>query len=95
MNHLVVIDAATRYERISKQQARKRFDAGESFYIIAHKMRPGMPFSLEMTIDSKHYQEENRTFDRMVTEFCWYNANCHETGTYAAFYLELPGWSKS
>jgi hypothetical protein len=43
-----------------------------------------------MTIDPKRYQEESRTFEQLVTEFCWYNANCHETGTYAAFYLETP-----
>lgn len=90
MNRIVFIDSATRYERISKIAARKLFAEGKPFYIIAHKMRPGYPFSLGMTIDPKRYQEESRTFEQLVTEFCWYNANCHETGTYAAFYLETP-----
>ncbi len=26
-------------------------------------------------------------FEATVTDFCIYNANCHETGTYAAFYV--------
>lgn len=96
MNHYTVNDGATTYSRISKRQARKMFENRQSFYIIAHKMRPGMPFSLGMTIDGEHYASENAerakyklsqySFDQVVSEFCFYNANCHETGTYAAFY---------
>jgi hypothetical protein len=96
MNHCVITDAATRYTRISKVAARKMFNANQPFYIIAHKMRPGFPFSMGMTIHPKRIKEERSTsptyptveslFDATVTEFCWYNANCHETGTYAAFY---------
>jgi hypothetical protein len=97
MERYTISDGATNYTRITKQAARKLFDAGKVFYIIAHKMRPGMPFSLGMTIDGAHYAKENaerakyelsqETFDTVVRDFCWYNANCHETGTYAAFYL--------
>lgn len=86
MNRIVVTDSATRYTRISKQRARSMFTTGEPFYIIAHKMRPGFPFSLGMMIDGKHYAEEGGTFASMLRAFCWYNANCHETGTYAAYY---------
>ena len=96
MERHIITDGATRYTRVSKQTARKLFDAGTPFYIIAHKMRPGFPFSLGMTIDPKHIKSERSFsptyptlesfFDATVTEFCWYNANCHETGTYAAFY---------
>jgi hypothetical protein len=96
VNHYTFQDGATCYERISKQMARTMFDAGDVFYIIAHKMRPGFPFSLGMTIDGAHVRKERSTtptyptpahfFDATVTEFCWYNANCHETGLYAAFY---------
>ncbi len=94
-------DSATTYTRISKQTARKMFNAGQPFYIIAHKMRPSMPFSLGMTIDPNHIKAERSLtptyptveslFDATVTDFCFYNAYCHETGTYAAFYTMKEG----
>lgn len=31
---------------------------------------------------------ERAAFDSIVREFCHYNANCHETGTYPAYYVE-------
>jgi len=96
MNRYVITDAATRYTRISKREARQMFESDQPFYIIAHKMRPGFPFSVGMMIDPKHVKTERSLtptyptveslFDATVTSFCWYNANCHETGTYAAFY---------
>jgi hypothetical protein len=96
MIRYTINDGHTVYTRISKRDAKRRFDAGETFYIIAHKMRPGMPFGMGMTIDGAHYARENAerakyqlsqyTFDVVVRDFCWYNANCHETGHYAAFY---------
>ena len=101
MQRYTIQDGATTYTRISKSDARKMFRAGEVFYIIAHKMRPGFPFSMGMTIDPKPYLKEHAeralsasavysgsgyAFDTMLANFCFYNANCHETGTYAAFY---------
>src|ERR1035441_2134184 len=93
----IITDGATEYTRISKRQAAKLFAESKPFYIIAPKMRPGYPFSMGMTIDPKHIKAERSLtptyptleslFDATVTEFCFYNANCHETGTYAAYYL--------
>ena len=98
MERYVITDGSSRYTRISKFEARKLFEKGESFYIIAHKMRPGFPFSMGMTVDSARHNGESAAsvaygnkditgFDSMVANFCYYNANCHETGTYPAFYL--------
>ena len=96
MERYTINDGNTRYTRITKRVARTMFNAGESFYIIAHKMRPGFPFSMGMVIDGAHYARENaerakyelsqHDFEKVVQEFCWYNANSHETGTYAAYY---------
>jgi hypothetical protein len=86
MNRHVIVDGNTRYSRISKSAARNLFDAGKPFYIIAVKMRPGFPFSMGMTIDSQDHLAESGTFDSAVNNFEFYNANCHETGTYSAFY---------
>lgn len=86
-------DGHTRYERISKAQARYRFNASLPLYIIAHKMRPGRPFSMGMTVASgtaARWHDDGKTFDDFIREFCWHNATCHETGTYAAYYIETP-----
>ncbi len=96
MNRYVITDGETRYTRITKDDARRMYNANEPFYIIAHKMRPGFPFSMGMIIDPAHIKAERSTtptyptpeslFQATVIEFCFYNANCHETGEYAAFY---------
>ncbi len=96
MTRHVINDGASTFTRISKREARKLWTLGNSFYIIAHKMRPGFPFSMGMTIDPVHIKAERSLtptyptveslFDATVTEFCWYNANCNETGLYPAFY---------
>lgn len=100
MEKHVITDGASRYTRISKIEARKRFNNGESLYVIAHKMRPGFPFSMGMTIDGaanlKDFAESYpnghpnipgfNAFDRMLNNFSYYNCT-HETGYYAAFYL--------
>lgn len=86
-----------RYMRISKAQARKRFNADQTFQICPVKMRPGGPFCMDMLVDPKHIKQERSLtstyptleslFDATVTDFCYYNANCHETGTYTAYYV--------
>lgn len=75
------------FTRITKREARKLFAQDKPFYIIAHKMRPGYPFSMGMTIHPTEYHAENRRFDQMVSNWNWYNAS-YETGYYPAFYLE-------
>ena len=96
MNQITIRDGATTYTRISKRKARKMFNADHPFYIIAHKMRPGFPFSMGMIVDPAHIKTERSCtptystveslFDATVTDFCFYNANCWETGYYPAFY---------
>ncbi len=89
--------AGQRYTRISKTEARKRFAANHTFRICPVKMMPGGPFCMDMLVDPAHIKQERMLtptyptieslFDATVTDFCYYNANCHETGTYAAFYV--------
>lgn len=89
MNQTIIDDGATRYTRISKRRARKLHANGQGIYIIAHKMRPGFPFSLGMLVPSVERISEEVTptsFDDCVRNFEWYNANCYETGYYSAFY---------
>ena len=75
------------FKRINKRLARKLFASGKSFYIIAHKMRPGGPFHMGMTIHAANALKENWSFDQYINNFMYYNCSW-ETGYYPAFYLE-------
>lgn len=96
MEKHIIKDGTSRYTRIFKVEARKRFNKGESIYIIAHRLSPGMPFSMGMTIDGTHYAKENterakyelsqQAFESVVIDFVFYNCT-HETGYYPAFYV--------
>ena len=81
-------DGATTFTRVSKREARKLFDSGESIYVIAHKMRPGYPFSLGITINKSDWpdDERNADFDYRVRWFICYNCDSFEVGYYPAFY---------
>ncbi len=83
-----ISDGHNKFVRITQTQARKRWAANEPLYVIAHKMRPGRPFSMGMTVFPAQYPVQ--TFDQMLANFCFHNANCHETGLYAAYYIETP-----
>lgn len=97
MTQMTFTDGASRYTRITFAQARKRFNANLPFQICPVKLRPGMPFAVDMLVDPAHIKAERSLtptyptpeslFDATVVDFCFYNANCNETGTYAAFYL--------
>ena len=104
MQRITINDGHATYTRVTKRVARKLFDQRDKpIYVIAHKMRPSCSFSLGMTITGKNRweswefqygQDKHPTvpdltpFDAMVNEFCFYNANSHETGYYPAFYVE-------
>jgi hypothetical protein len=75
------------FTRINKRIARKLFEEGKPIYTIAHKLRPGYPFSMGLTIFPDEEKRNNRTFDAAVNNFIYYNCS-HETGYYPAFYLE-------
>jgi len=97
MNNHIFTTKAARYTRITKAQARKRFNANETFQICPSKLIPGGPWAVDMLVDPAHIKAERSTsptyptpesfFDATVCEFCYYNASSHDTGTYAAFYV--------
>lgn len=88
MHQLAFRDEHNTYTRISKRAARKRYEAGLGVYIIAHKMRPGAPWHFGAEIlPELDCDDVVIPFDARVRNFNWYNANCHETGYYAAFYI--------
>jgi len=86
------------FRRITKTAARKRFEQGLNFHIIAHKMRPGFPFQMGMDVFPQFIanraivsgESNQQTFDAMVNQFTYYNCS-HETGYYPAFYIVEKG----
>lgn len=76
--------------RISKRQARKLWDKGAPFRICPVKLRPGFPFAPDMLIEPMRYTADpSYTFDRVVGDFEFYNANTNETGYYSSFWVEV------
>ena len=72
------------YTRISKQAARKLYDANKPVHICTCRFRPDnmwMP-----AVEIRHDKEEF-TFDNYVNAYEYYNCN-KETGKYAAFYTK-------
>ena len=67
--------------RINKVKARKCYNEGKSFTIVACKMRPKFGIIFRPT-----WKEQFRDFDAMVNNFEYYNCN-NETGRYAAYYI--------
>lgn len=92
MRRYVIQDSATVYTRISKADAKRRFERGEPVVFCPVKLRPGFPFAPHCTVtrnDAEHYSGVDR-FDTRVNEFEYYNCGCNETGTYTAFYVARP-----
>lgn len=73
------------YTRISKPEAKKRYERGEEVYALPCKLNPeGMYFNpIGLQID----EENGATFDGVVNAATYYNCN-YETGYYLAFYKE-------
>ena len=76
----------TNWKRITKNQARKVFNAGYDFIILPCKCRLFTPWHLECYIDGYSKNEPDRTFDTIVNAFIYYNCNS-EMGYYPSFYI--------
>ncbi len=73
------------YERISKQRARKMYNAGETVYLVPCKVRPDNSWG--MLYDANYYNwNKCEPFDTIVAAFEMYNCQYNETGRYTAFY---------
>lgn len=68
--------------RIRKDQARKRYNAGEVTIIVPCKIRPDNPWGFRGYL----VNDPARDFDSYVNEFEYYSCTA-ETGRYAAFYI--------
>lgn len=80
------------FKRITKAEARKRYENNEPFVMCPCKMRPGFPFGMHSTIfPEAHkpagYPELWDSFDSVYNNWAYYNAS-YEAGYYAHFYIE-------
>lgn len=71
--------------RIDKRKARKMWQEGKEFLIVAHNLNP----YLSGLLCRKEWQEQfGGDFDKMVNNFTYYNCVNSETGRYPAFWIE-------
>ena len=82
MNNIIIGN----YERISKSQARKLFDNGETIGLIACKMNVLSPYQPPLIVNSK---ELETTFEKLVNTFTYYNCS-YEMGYYI-HYFKIKG----
>jgi hypothetical protein len=90
MNRYTITDRATRFDRITKAQARKRWENNQPIYFCPVKLRPGYPFNPGCTIFPAEYKNavSHYTFGQCINYFIWYNCQHNEIGYYPAFYVE-------
>ena len=75
------------YVRISKQAARRMYEAGETVYLVPCRFVPGNCWGL--MYDANYYNwNKCEPFDTVVNAFEYYNCN-RETGRYTAFYRKV------
>lgn len=75
------------FERVSKQTARKYYNAGFPVVFCPCNLRPGFPWNPEIIINPK--QEDIKSFDQVLNSFIFYNIRDTETGLYTAFYIPV------
>ena len=80
--------------RISKYNAKQRYNRGETIYICPFKLRPGGPWHPECAISMRCpdgevqvFAPSSNDFDSIVNEFAHFNCN-YSAGKYPAYYIE-------
>lgn len=74
--------------RVTKQAARRIYNAGGIIFLCPVNLRPGAPWNPEC---AAQISEEGRTFDSVVNAFSAYNCTTSEAGRYPAFYVREGG----
>lgn len=72
------------FQRITKQEAKRLFECGETIVLCPCKLRPGFPWSPH----SYSSQRDDRTFAQLLASWTFYNSSW-EAGYYPHFYLEI------
>lgn len=84
------------FARISKVNAKHRYEAGETIYLCPHELRPGEPWhpetaivkqGVEKTANVQHFVGLDDDFEKIVRDFEYYNCNL-SVGNYPAYYIK-------
>lgn len=78
--------------KTNKAQARKRYNQGESVFLIPCNMRIDNAFvaPFEITTNGKDIANiPGLDFDNIVKTFEYYNCTCNETGRRSAYYFKV------
>lgn len=82
------------YKRISKQEARKRYQDGLSTIFCPVNMHPFHKFfRMSIEINPANINCNYQAFETVLNAFEWYNCNS-ETGYYTAFYIPVKEVTK-
>lgn len=84
MNKYTVTIDGRPWVRITKAEARNRWDAKQRLYIAPCNLHPGGPWGIGLEISSDNGY--SNAFDDVVNSFEFYNCLNSETGKYASFY---------
>lgn len=74
----------SKYIRISKAEAKKKYENGDSVLFIPCKLNPENSWGLGIE-ENKYLWGQCDSFEKLCNEYTFYNCNS-ETGTYIAFY---------
>lgn len=75
------------FTRITRKEARKRYNAGEVIRMCAVKLSPVNMWGCFADCCREALSPRSREFDTVVNAFTFYNCNA-ETGRYPAFYVK-------
>ena len=79
------------FERVSKQAARRIFNAGGVVYLCPVNLRPGAPWNPQTGVKNSPNGGGPADFDYLVLAFTAYHCRNSETGRYLAFYVREGG----
>ena len=87
MNKVTCRDGNRVFRRVSKAAARKAWKGNQAVTFCPAKLYPFGGWRPSITVNPQ--DTERKPFDDVVRGFEYYNCQLHETGYYAAFYVEV------
>lgn len=76
------------YKRISKAEARRRYNSGLDIYLLPAKMNPENMWGMMVCASNSWWGCEEYSFDTFLITYNHFNCQYAELGTYPAFYIK-------
>lgn len=94
MNKHVIYDNNKAYIRVNKRKARIVYNNGEDLVFVPVKLNPVNKYGLSVKLNKFDWGEEGIPFDKLVSNFEFFNCTNDETGRYTAYYVILENYFK-